>query len=198
MRRRRRGPVTELIEPPALSRLPLVKLWPEDGGHFVTLPLVLTESPEDGRPNLGIYRMQRYDDSSTGMHWQIGKGGGFHYHQAEARGEALPVSVMLGGPPALIMAAIAPLPEGVPELVLASLLLGQRLPMVQPPDWPHAVAAECELAPAGARPPPASGDRRAPSATTYGYYSLVHPYPVFQVERVCRRGDAIMPATHGG
>ena len=84
--------------------------------------LVYTESPSTGKHNLGIYRMQRYDRTSTGMHWQIGKGGGFHYFEAEQRNEALPVTVFLGGPPALILSAIAPLPEDVPELMLASLI----------------------------------------------------------------------------
>src|SRR5690606_31128331 len=105
------------------------KLWPEDGGHFVTLPLVYTESPHHKKPNLGMYRMQRYGRAETGMHWQIGKGGGFHYHQAEQENKSLPVTVFLGGPPAMILSAIAPLPEDVPELLLASLLLGEKLPM---------------------------------------------------------------------
>src|SRR6185295_10199795 len=86
--------------------------------------------------NLGIYRMQLHGPKSAGMHWQIGKGGGFHYAAAEARGEALPVTVFLGGPPALLLAAVAPLPENVPELMLASLLLGRRLPLAAGPG-PH-------------------------------------------------------------
>ncbi len=138
--------------------------------------------------------MQVHDPRTTGMHWQIGKGGGFHYAVAEARGEALPVTVFLGGPPALILAAIAPLPENVPELLLASLVAGGKL-------------ARCP----GPGPPPAR--RRAPSSRSsaacrrsaaqpegpfgdhYGYYSLRHDYPVFEVERLCRRRDAIFPAT---
>src|SRR5690606_7954116 len=124
---RRRGPAMEVIDrDPDLTRLPLLKLWPDDGGHFVTLPLVETRDPTDGKPNLGMYRMHRFDARRTGMHWQIGKGGGFHYAEAERLGRPLPVSVTLGGPPALILGAIAPLPEGIPEFMLASLLLGER------------------------------------------------------------------------
>ena len=191
-RRRHDGPVLSVSEEPGLARLPLLKLWPADGGHFMTLPLVLTRSPVDGRPNLGIYRMQRFDDRTTGMHWQIGKGGGFHHHEAEARGEKLPATVLLGGPPALILAAVAPLPEGIPELLLASLILGERLDMVAAGGVE--IPLECELAITGHVP---AGERRAegPFGDHYGYYSLRHPYPVFHAERVYRRHDAIWPAT---
>src|SRR5690606_34617694 len=97
-----------------LRKLPMLQLWHEDGGHFITLPLVYTESPSTGKPNLGMYRIQRYDEQTAGMHWQIGKGGGFHYFEAEQRNEPLPATIFLGGPPAMILSAIAPLPEDVP------------------------------------------------------------------------------------
>jgi len=127
------------------------------------------------------------------MHWQIGKGGGFHHAVAEERGEDLPVTVCLGGPPALTLAAIAPLPENVPELLLASLVLGRKLRMVPRPDGPP-LAAEAELVLVGAVPP---GIRRpeGPFGDHYGYYSLRHDYPVFRVQRLFRRRDAIFPAT---
>src|SRR5919201_5398912 len=133
-RRTRRAPVTEVLDRPArLDELPVLTTWHEDGGPFFTLPLVYTEHPATRKHNLGIYRMQRYDAETTGMHWQIHKGGGFHYHAAEELGHALPVTVFLGGPPALILAAVAPLPEDVPELVLASLLAGEKLGVAQNP-----------------------------------------------------------------
>ena len=122
-KRVRHAPVMEKSQPQVdLGKIPLIQLWHEDGGFFFTLPLVYTESPVSGKPNLGIYRMQRYDERTTGMHWQIGKGGGFHYFEAEQKEQSLPVTVFLGGPPALIISAVAPLPEDVPELLLASLL----------------------------------------------------------------------------
>ena len=122
-RPRQRAPVTEVVTGDVrLDRLPVITCWPEDGGPFITLPLVYTEHPARPGHNLGMYRLHVHDARSTGMHWQIGKGGGFHYAAAEARGEALPATVFLGGPPALMLAAIAPLPENVPELMLASLL----------------------------------------------------------------------------
>ncbi|MCM3869837.1 MAG: UbiD family decarboxylase, partial [Pyrinomonadaceae bacterium] len=123
----RNAPVTEVRDQPAnLNELPVLTTWQEDGGPFITLPLVYTENPRTKKHNLGIYRLQVYDAQSTGLHWQIQKGGGFHYHEAEAHGKLLPVTVFLGGPPALILAAIAPLPEDVPELILASLLAGEK------------------------------------------------------------------------
>src|SRR6185503_16059630 len=94
-----------------LEPLPNLKLWPKDGGRFVTFPLVFTEDPETKKRNLGIYRMHVFDAKTTGMHWQIAKGGGFHFHQAEKRGQALPVAVAVGADPATLLAAIAPLPE---------------------------------------------------------------------------------------
>ncbi|HHQ47429.1 MAG TPA: UbiD family decarboxylase [Acidobacteria bacterium] len=193
-RHARRGPVGAVREePPDLTRLPALTCWPEDGGPFLTLPLVLTEHPDGLGHNLGMYRMQIHGPAETGMHWQIGKGGGFHHAAAEARGEPLPVTVFLGGPPALTLAAIAPLPENVPELLLASLILGRKVRMLE--DRPHPpLAADAELALVGAVPP---GARRpeGPFGDHYGYYSLRHDYPVFRVERLYRRRDAILPAT---
>jgi UbiD family decarboxylase len=192
--RGRGGPVTEVVtDDVRLDRLPVLTTWPEDGGPFVTLPLVYTEHPDRHGHNLGMYRLHVYDRQHTGMHWQIGKGGGFHYQVAEARQEALPVTVFLGGPPALILSAIAPLPENVPELMLASLIAGKKLKMAQGP-WPHALVADAEFALIG-NVAPAERRPEGPFGDHYGYYSLQHDYPVFQVHRVARRRDAIYPAT---
>jgi 3-polyprenyl-4-hydroxybenzoate decarboxylase len=143
-----------------------------------------------------MYRIQRYDAETTGLHWQIHKGGGFHYHEAEAANESLPVTIFLGGPPALILSAIAPLPEDVPELVLASLLAGEKIRMTKNPLASHAhrLVAEAEFAFVGHVPP---HERRpeGPFGDHYGYYSLQHDYPVFHVEAISHRRDAIYPAT---
>jgi UbiD family decarboxylase len=190
-----RSPVTQVVDRPAkLDELPVLTTWQDDGGPFITLPLVYTENPHTKKHNLGIYRLQVYDSHSTGLHWQIQKGGGFHYQEAEAQGKALPVTVFLGGPPALILAAIAPLPEDVPELVLASLLAGEKLRMTGNPLGGHRLAAEAEFALVGFAPP---HERKSegPFGDHYGYYSLQHDYPVFQVESVFHRRDAIYPAT---
>ncbi|MEW6755725.1 MAG: UbiD family decarboxylase [Candidatus Latescibacterota bacterium] len=194
----RRGPVTQCIQdPPRLTRIPLLRTWPGDGGPFVTLPLVYTEHPDTHRHNLGMYRIQRYDDRTTGVHWQIQKGGGFHYAAAERRGAPLPLVLFVGGPPALILAAIAPLPEDLPELLLASLLQGSRLRRVSSPagGLPGLpLLAEAEFAVEGVVPP---YERRpeGPFGDHYGYYSLQHDYPVLHVSRVYHRRDAVYPAT---
>jgi len=179
-----------------LEKLPFLQLWHEDGGHFNTLPLVYTESPATGKHNIGMYRMQRYDATSTGMHWQIGKGGGFHYFEAEQQNQSLPVTVFLGGAPAMILSAIAPLPEGVPELMLASLLAGGKIAMAGNPLGPdrHRLIAEAEFAICG-HVPPRTRKPEGPFGDHYGYYSLVHDYPVFNADAVFHRKDAIFPAT---
>jgi UbiD family decarboxylase len=191
-----RSPVTQVRDQPArLDELPVLTTWQEDGGPFITLPLVYTENPTTRKHNLGIYRMQVYNATSAGLHWQIQKGGGFHYTEAERLGQSLPVTVFLGGPPALILAAIAPLPEDVPELVLASLLAGEKLKLSKNPlGGPHRLAAEAEFALVGNAQP---GKRRleGPFGDHYGYYSLEHEYPVFEADAVFHRRDAIYPAT---
>ncbi len=162
-----RSPVTQVVDRPArLDELPVLTTWQEDGGPFITLPLVYTENPSTKKHNLGVYRMQVYA-----------------------------VTVFLGGPPALILAAIAPLPEDVPELVLASLLAGQKVKMSKDPlGGPHRLVAEAEFALVGRALP---HERRAegPFGDHYGYYSLRHDYPIFNVEAIFHRRDAIYPAT---
>jgi UbiD family decarboxylase len=189
-----RGSVaTHVTSDVRLDRLPVITSWHEDGGPFITLPLVYTTHPEKPGHNLGVYRMQVHDSRTTGMHWQIGKGGGYHYAVAEARGQSLPVTVFLGGPPALILSAVAPLPENVPELLLASLIAGERLPQVQGYGT-HPLVAEAEFALIGDVPPHVRRPE-GPFGDHYGYYSLQHDYPVFNVRRLAHRGDAIYPAT---
>lgn len=188
------GPVTEVVtEPPALEQLPCLKCWPRDGGCFFTLPLVRTLDPVSGRGNLGIYRMQRYDSRSTGMHWQIDKGGGFHFARACELNTPLPVSVILGGPPALTIAAIAPMPEGIDEYLLAAYLLGRPMRTLRRPNGLHIPAlAEFVLEGTVTR-----GDlrREGPFGDHLGHYSHSADFPVYRVDRVLARRDAIYPAT---
>ncbi|MEW6071658.1 MAG: UbiD family decarboxylase [Planctomycetota bacterium] len=194
-RRRAGDPVRAIVEsPPRLSHLPATKSWPRDGGRYFTLPLVYTEHPDTGVSNLGIYRLQLFDDATTGWHAQIGKGGGFHLAAAEAHGRPLPVNVHLGGPPALVLAALAPLPENVPELLLASLVLGGKLPLVRNPAGPLPLIGGTEIVLVGEVAP---GVRRpeGPFGDHYGYYSEIHDYPVFTCRAVLRREGAVFPAT---
>ncbi len=165
-----------------------------DGGAFVTLPLVYTEHPDGSGHNLGMYRVQRFDDTTTGIHWQIHKGGGYHYWAAEQTNQPLPLTLYIGGPPALMLAAIAPLPENIPELLLASLLMGSKLALADDPRGGHRLVAEAEFAVKGVVPPHLRRPE-GPFGDHYGYNSLQHDYPVFQTTHLYHRKDAIYPAT---
>jgi UbiD family decarboxylase len=181
-----RAPAQEVVEEPNLGQLPVLRCWPEDGGRFVTCGLVLTADPESGERNLGLYRMHVHGPAETGMHWQIQKGGGFHYHVAEKLGRPLPLTVAVGADPCLLLAAVAPLPEGVDELVFAAYLRGSPTPLVRAARvdaWAPATAdfvLEGEVAP---------GERRqeGPFGDHFGHYSNAAPFPVFRLKAVTRR-----------
>jgi UbiD family decarboxylase len=195
LRRGRRGSVLEAGGTAVdLGRIPFTKSWEQDGGAFGTLGLTYTCHPATGGANLGLYRLQRYDPRTLGMHWQIGKGGGFHHAAAEARNEALPVNVFFGGPPAALLGALAPLPENVPELLLASLVLGRRLRLARNPAGPLPLLADAEFALVG-RVPPHERRPEGPFGDHYGYYSLTHDFPYLEVDAVYHRRDAILPVT---
>jgi UbiD family decarboxylase len=168
--------------------------WHSDGGPFVTLPLVYTEHPNGKGHNLGMYRIQRHDDVTTGIHWQIHKGGGYHYFEAEKQNRPLPLTLFIGGPPALMLSAIAPLPEDLPELMLTSLLIGDKLRMTDDPLGGHRLVANAEFAIKG-QVPPHLRHPEGPFGDHYGYDSLEHDYPVFQVSHLYHRNGAIYPAT---
>ncbi len=192
---RDKAPVLQCKQPFVnLQELPVITSWQEDGGPFITLPLVYTEHPVTKGHNLGMYRLQIFSQNRTGMHWQIHKGGGFHYHEAEKLNKPLPVTVFLGGPPALVIAAITALPEPVPELIYASFLMGDKLNMVEVEGYPHRLIAEAEFAICGEVPPHVRMPE-GPFGDHYGYYSLVHDFPVFYVQQVYHRKDAVYPAT---
>jgi 3-polyprenyl-4-hydroxybenzoate decarboxylase len=141
-----------------------------------------------------MYRIQRYDDATTGLHCQIGKGGGFHLLTARELGQKLPVQISVGGPPALILAAIAPLPEQVPELLFASLVMGGKLPLVDNPHGPLPLVESSEFTLIG-EVDPHELRPEGPFGDHYGYYSLQHDYPVFRCRALARRPGAIFPAT---
>jgi len=194
-RHSRFAPIKEKsIHPPDLEKLPFLKTWPLDGGHFVTLPLVYTEPPGGGPPNLGMYRIQRYGKDRAGLHFQIQKGGGFHYHQAEQMGQPLPVHIFIGGAPALILSAITPLPENVPEILIAGLMQGKKLSVSSCAESPYPLISECEFALVG-KSPPYQRHPEGPFGDHYGYYSWTHDFPLFECEKIYHRKDAIYPAT---
>jgi UbiD family decarboxylase len=195
LRQRRKGPVTEVVtRKPDLTRLPILKTWERDAGPFITLPLVYTEPVGGGPGNLGMYRAQVFEDNALGLHFQIGKGGGFHLSDAHAQERPLPVNLHVGGPPALMLAAVAPLPENAPELLLASLALGKRLAMCRNPAGPLPLIAEAEFCMVGQVQPGASRPE-GPFGDHYGYYSECHDYPFMHVDAMFHRRNAVFPAT---
>ncbi len=179
---------------PDLSGLPILKLWPEDGGRFVTFPLVFTEAPGTRKRNLGIYRMHVYDDRTTGMHWQIGKGGGFHFHVAEKRGDGLEVAVAVGADPATLLSAVAPLPEGIDELAFAGFLRGAPTRLANARTLAMRVPAEAEFVIEGVVP---AAERRTegPFGDHFGHYSHAAPFPVFHVRTVTHRERPVFQAS---
>ena len=183
-----------VVKEPDLSILPALKCWPGDGGKFLTLPIVLTKSPKTGTRNLGMYRMHIYDSRTTGMHWHWHKGGAQHYREAEETGKRLPVAVALGGPPALVYASTAPVPEGIDEYLFAGFLQGEPVEIVKAKTVELEVPAGAEFILEGYVEP---GERRleGPFGDHTGYYSLADHYPVFHLTALTHRKDAIYPAT---
>ncbi len=194
--RRSSGPVlANVMRPARLKELPQIKSWPMDGGPFLTLPLAYSEHPLSGKPNLGMYRNQIFDNTTAGMHFQVQRGMGFHYFEAEKLRQPLPVNIFLGGPPSLIVSAIAPLPENIPEAVLASLLQGGKLELIHKPALSKLpIFAEAEFALIGQVAPEARR-MEGPFGDHYGYYALAHPFPFIEIEKIYHRKDAIFPAT---
>lgn len=182
------------MNPPDITALPVLTSWPDDGGPFVTLPLIYTENPENRSHNLGMYRIQTYAPDQTGIHWQIQKGGGFHYHLAEQKNRELPVTLFIGGPPALILSAIAPLPENVPELLFASFLMQKKIDLTARGTSPHPLIAEAEFAVSGTVAPKIRRPE-GPFGDHYGYYSVTHDFPVYHIKSIRHRKNAVYPAT---
>ena len=189
-----RAPVQEIVEPPALDRLPNLTTWPRDGGPFVTWGPTLTHDPLTGRRNFGLYRLHVFGPAETGMHWQSMKGGRGHYFEAERRGEPLEVAVVLGGDPVLMLSAIFPLPEGFDELSIAGWIRGAATPMARAKTLSMAVPAAAEFVLEGYVPPQ---ERRmeGPFGDHFGHYSEASPFPVFHVRTVTRRASPIYPGT---
>ena len=190
----RAAPVQEVVEAPALTRLPHVTGWPRDGGPFITFGPTLTEAPGSRRRNFGLYRLQVFDDMTTGMHWQSMKGGRGHHYEAERLGQPLPTAVVLGGDPILMLSAILPLPEDMDELAFAGFLRGSPTRMVRAASMDMLVPAGAEFVLEGEVAP---GERRmeGPFGDHFGHYSEAAEFPVFHVRRVTRRRAPLYPAS---
>ena len=163
-----------------LDELPILKCWPEDGGRFITLPLVFTKDPETRMRNIGTYRMQVFDGRSTGMHWQRHKGGAQHYRVAERLGKRLEVAVALSPEPVLTYAATAPMPEGLDELLLGGFLARRRIELVKCVTVDLEVPASSHIVLEGYVEP---GERRreGPFGDHTGFYSQPDDFPVFHL-----------------
>ncbi|MBP2674202.1 MAG: menaquinone biosynthesis decarboxylase, family [Deltaproteobacteria bacterium] len=190
------APCQEVVERerPSLSFLPVVKTWPGDGGPFITLPLVFTKDPETGRRNVGMYRMHVYDETTTGMHWHVHKGGAHHFRGYRRKRERMPVAVALGGDPATIYSASAPLPEDVDEMMFSGFLRKEPVEMVRCVTSDIEVPAHAEAILEGYVDPDELRTE-GPFGDHTGYYSLADPYPVFHLTCVTRRKHPIYPAT---
>ena len=177
-----------------LDELPILKCWPEDGGKFITLPLVQTSDPATNIPNLGMYRLHVYDKKSTGMHMQIGKGGGYHYQEAEKLNNNLPVAVTIGGDPVLTIASIMALPEGVGELEFAGLVRKKRTRLSKCKTINLKAPSTGEFLLEGYLKP-FERKLEGPFGDHFGHYSEAGDYPIFHINNVYARKDAIYPAT---
>ena len=177
-----------------LEHEPHLQLWPRDGGRFITFGLVHTQHPETGGRNVRIYRMHVYDPRTTGMHWQIGKGGGFHYHVAEKLGRDLEVAVAVGADPCTLLAAVAPLPEGIDVLAFAGFLRGEPTRITRGRTVSVDVLADAEFVYEGVVP---ARERRmeGPFGDHFGHYSHAAPFPVFHLKAVASRRGGIYQAS---
>ena len=189
------GPCQEVVKMDGgLDELPVLRTWPEDGGPFITLPLVITRDPDSGMRNIGTYRMQVYDRRTTGMHWQRHKGGAQHHRIAERLGKRLEVAVALGADPVLQYAATAPMPEGLDELMLAGVLGKRRVEMVKCRTVDLEVPAQAQIVLEGYVEP---GERRreGPFGDHTGLYSLADDFPVFHLTCLTMRKNPVYVTT---
>ena len=176
-----------------LTKLPIPKTWPMDGGHFVTLPLVVTKDPTSGEHNLGMYRAQVFSPTEIGLHWQIHKHGADHAAAVKEK-EKMPVAICMGGPPELIFSAIAPLPDNLSEYQFAGILGRRSLRITKALTQDLMIPAEADIVIEGYCIP---GETRleGPFGDHFGFYSLTGQYPVMHVTAITARKDAVLPAT---
>ena len=193
----RTGPCQEVVETGDavdLSKLPVLTCWPQDGGPFITMPLVITGDPVSGKTNVGMYRMQVYDRNTTGMHWQKHKDGAGQARGYEREGRRMEVAVAIGCDPATVFSGVAPLPPGVSEFLFAGFVRGEPVPLVRARTVDLLVPAEAEIVLEGYIDP---GERRreGPFGDHTGYYSLEDDFPVFHVTAVTSRRDPVYLTT---
>ena len=183
------------LQSPTLLNLPIQRCWPLDGGRFITLPCVVTRDPDTGERNLGMYRIQIYDELTTGMHWQLQKVSARHGRRYYETGQRMPVAIFLGGDPAFTFCATAPLPDGLDEFLLAGYLRKRSVELVKCETNDLEVPADADFVVEGYIDPREPLRMEGPFGDHTGYYTLPEPYPVFHVTAITHRKDAVYPAT---
>lgn len=192
----RKAPCQEVVidRSPTLKILPVLKCWPEDAGHYITFPMVVTRDPASRKRNLGAYRMQIFDEQTTGMHWQLHKDGNRHYQEYCKREERMPVAVALGGDPAVMFSSVCPLPPDLDEFFFASFLRKEPAELVPCVTCDLEVPAQAEVILEGYVEPHETRVE-GPFGDHTGYYSLPESYPVFHLTCITHRKEPIYPAT---
>jgi 4-hydroxy-3-polyprenylbenzoate decarboxylase len=189
------GEEAQVAGVPTLLDLPVLKCWPMDAGRFITLPCVVTRDPDTGERNLGMYRVQVYDDRTTGMHWQLHKVAARHGRRYYETGQRMPVAIFLGGDPVYPFCATAPLPDGLDEFLMAGYLRKKSVALVKCETNDLEVPANADVVIEGYIDPTEPLRMEGPFGDHTGYYSLADLYPVFHVTAITHRKEAIYPAT---
>ncbi len=191
-----RGACQEVIlKDPDITKFPVLKCWPEDGGPFITLPVIQTKDPNTGQRNVGLYRMQVFDKKLTAMHWHRHKVSARHFNEYKKAGMKMPVAVTLGGDPAYAYSATAPLPDGVDEFLLAGFIRKKRVELVKCITQDMYVPADSDIVIEGYIDPQEELILEGPFGDHTGYYSLADYYPKFHITAITHRKDAVYPAT---
>jgi 4-hydroxy-3-polyprenylbenzoate decarboxylase len=197
-KRVRSGPCQEVEEPDVdLDRLPILRCWPKDGGRTITFPVVLTSDPDTGEAHAGIYRLQQYGKDTLGLHVQVHRVGANNYRKWAARGERMPVAAVVGADPATVFSGLAPVPEGISNLVFAGFLRGEPVELVPGRSVPLEVPAQAEIVLEG-YVDPTERKVEGPFGDHTGYYSAPEPFPVLHVTRVTRRERPVYLTTVTG
>ncbi|CBL06563.1 3-octaprenyl-4hydroxybenzoate decarboxylase [Megamonas hypermegale ART12/1] len=193
----KKAPCQEVVitDNPTLDKFPILKCWPQDGGPFITLPLVFTRNPKTGKRNVGMYRLQKYDGQTTGMHWHLHKDGASNYRAYQEMGkDKIEVAVAIGTDPVITYAATAPLPRDIDEMVFAGFLRKKSVEMVKCKTVDVEVPACSEIVLEG-YVNIGETRREGPFGDHTGYYSLADDYPVFHITCITHRKNPIYSAT---
>ncbi len=184
-----------IMKDPDITKFPVLKCWPEDGGPFLTLPIIHTKDPLTGMRNVGLYRMQVFEPTMTGMHWHRHKVSARHFNEYKKLGQKMPVAVALGGDPVYTYAATAPLPDGVDEYMLAGFIRKKKVELVQCLTQDVQVPADADIIIEGYVDPQEDYILEGPFGDHTGYYSLADMYPKFHITCITHRKNAVYPAT---